>query len=446
MTRVFAAAGLLLTLTTPAFADGDGVTEAVIQTFDPENAVAPVSVVEGAGIKVGEGTILRPVFGVETGFVSNVFYEESNTRPAGILRLIAQIGTSSLSKDRLIGPDPSDESNAGMQDVNEGKLRYRADLRASYDAVLSSNDAASSTGGLGLGASLHGLVNPVGQWSFGFDDDFVRLIRATNFETDANTNRDINRLQLSLNFRPTGRSISGSLYYNNVIDIFERSEQDFADRIEHRGGLRVAWQFFPRSQLYVDVSQGVVTGLGSGADEKVTSYPFVAKAGLATLLSAKLTANVEAGYTNGFYSSGPSYSAPLINAQIGYRYSPLGRIALAYSLQYSDSINANYYRDHVIRLWVRQVMMPVVLMVQPEVHFRQYNGINPMLVMGPPTREDVVFSVIAGASYNFRNWLAATVNYRFSAVETDYMYSSGGITDDPSYVRHELLLGMRAAL
>jgi hypothetical protein len=44
-----------------------------ISSFNPEDAVAPSSTIEGPGIKIGEGTVLRPVFGIETGFVSNVF-------------------------------------------------------------------------------------------------------------------------------------------------------------------------------------------------------------------------------------------------------------------------------------------------------------------------------------------------------------------------------------
>lgn len=442
MTRLFAAAALVLSTTAVVYADGDDpATAARIETFDPDAAVAPVSVVEGPGIKVGEGTVLRPVIGIETGFISNVFYSDTDPKAAGVLRILAQIGTGSYSNDRLA---PSETDGGG--DVESGALRFRADVRASYDAILSGNDNATSSGGLGLGASLHGLINPKGPVSFGFDDDFVRMIRAANFETDSNTNRDINRLQLSLNLKPNGSALSGSLYYNNTIDIFERDEQQFADRIEHRGGIRAAWQFFPRSQLYVDASLGFVSGLGDDAQQiKSDSYPLIAKAGIATLLSASLSINAEAGYTNGFYSNGPSFSAPLINAQIAYRYSPLGRAAIGYSLNYQDSINANYYRDHIIRLWLRQIVSPVVFMVQPEVHFRQYAGINPMLIQGPATRDDVILSVIAGVSYNFRSWIAATANYRFTDVSTDYEYMSGGVLDDPGYARHELLVGMRAA-
>jgi hypothetical protein len=48
--------------------------------------------------------------------------------------------------------------------------------------------------------------------------------------------------------------------------------------------------------------------------------------------------------------------------------------------------------------------------------------------------------------YNFRNWFAATANNRFSTVQTNYMYMGSGGVDDPSFARHELLFGVRAAL
>jgi opacity protein-like surface antigen len=85
-------------------------------------------------------------------------------------------------------------------------------------------------------------------------------------------------------------------------------------------------------------------------------------------------------------------------------------------------------------------------MVQPEVHFREYSGVY--VVNGPPNRNDVIFAIVAGAHYNFRDWLSGTLDYRFTTVQTDYRYMpiGGGVTTDPSFARHELLLGVRAAL
>lgn len=440
MNRVVAS--LALVLASEAVASADiAPSEISITSFDPEDAIAPETSLEGPGIKVGEGTVLHPVFGLETGLVSNVFYTATDSAGAGVLRLLAQIGAGSLSSARL-APTESDDNGGAAR---EGDFQYKVSARASYDQMLSGNDAIRGTGGLGLGATFRGMVNPNGTWSFGFDEEFNRLIRAANFETDANTNRDINGIQLTLLFHPSYSAFGGYLYYNNTIDVFEKNTQGFADRLQHRVGIHPTWKWLPQTQVYADASMGYYTGLGADS-RKVTSYPLQAIAGISTLLTLKTTLNLQAGYVNGFYSAGPSYSAPTVGASLGYRYSPLGRVQLTYDWLYQDSVNANYYRDHVIRAWWQQLVNPFVIMVQPEVHFRQYNGVNTLIMNAPPTRDDVIFSVIAGAHYNFRNWAAATLDYRFTDVSTNYRLMVDGTIDNPGYARHELLLGLRVAM
>jgi hypothetical protein len=448
MTRLFAAAalfGVLVLGANEARAQSAG-NESTIASFDPSQPVAPISGVEGDGWKVGEGTVLLPVFGLETGVINNVFYDASSPKTGGVLRIMAQIGVGSLTNARLRGNALPDPNAPEGQDVPQGDFEYRADLRLSYDQMLSGNDSVSGTGGLGVGATIKGTVNPQGTWSFGFSDEFRRLIRAANFETDANTNRDINELGLRLKYQPPSSKFGGQLYYLNSIDIFERNEQSFADRMSNRIGLRPTFRWLPQTQFFVDVSQTFQGGLGSDAAMKVDSYPFTALGGVNTLITEKTTVNLQAGYTNGFYSSGPSYSSVTAGASLGYRYSPLGRAVLTYDLAYEDSVNANYYRDHVIRLWVHQLFVPFELSVQPEVHFRSYEGTILTGTDGSTARSDLIFSVVAGMQYNFRNWIAATLNYHFTAVSTDFRYMTDGIVEDPSFVRHELLAGVRAAL
>jgi hypothetical protein len=441
MTRQFVLLGLALGLF-ESLASAEAPSQS-ISSFDPDASTAPIDMVEGRGVKIGESTTLHPAIGMQTGVLSNVFYEESAADPnaAGVLRLLGQVGMGSLSGLRLVPAEVGGDGGEGQ--AHRGSFEYRAEVRLAYDLMLSGNDAVQGSGGLGVGATFRGMTNPDGAWSFGFNDTFSRLIRAANFETDANTDRDINNLSLNVLFHPQGRSLAVNLYYNNTLDIFERSEQDFADRQMHRFGLKPMWRWLPETVVYADLSWGVTAGLGSSA-MKSTSYPLNLSAGVATLLSAKTTLNFQAGYVNGFYSAGPSYSGVNVSAQIGYRYSPLGRLAVAYDLVHQDSVNANFFRDHVIRMNVQQLFVPFVLMVQPELHFRRYEGVT--LVAGPPTRDDVIFSLIAGIHYNFRNSLAATLDYHFSAVSTDYRYMVDMMVDDPSFARHQLLAGVRWAL
>jgi len=441
MTRFAALLACLLGLEAVAWAD-ISPNDLSISTFDPENAVAPIATVEGSGVKVGDGTIIHPVFGLETGYVSNVFYTDTNPQGAGLLRLLAQVGAGSLTADRLLPASPDDTTPI------EPSFDYRASLRASYDMLVLGNDTIASTGGLGLGAQFRGLINPAGRWSFGFNEDFTRIIRAANFETDANTNRDINGFGLNLLYHPQGAAFSGYAYYVNTIDVFERNSQSFADRFQNQLGLHPQWRWLPETQLYADISGGIFTGLGTSV--KQSSIPFIGILGIQTLLTLHTTFSAYGGYDYSSYSAGPSVSSPVMGMNLGYRYSPLGRIALTYDWSFTDSINANYYRDHTIRLWWQQMLQPVILMVQPEVHFREYDGVSTIVMGAPDTRSDVIFSVVAGVHVTFRNWIAATLDYHFTDVSTNYVYPTTGVggtmQTNPGFVRHELLLGMRVAM
>jgi hypothetical protein len=404
--------------------------------------VDPLIVVQGNGVKVGESTTLYPNFGVETGYVSNVFYEDTNPIGAGLVRVLAEAGIGSLPTSRMNAEVPE----PGGTDAVQGGFRARADAYASYEQYISTNDNVTDQSGLSGGLVLRALVNGDHTISVSFLDQYQRLIRPTNFESSHDTNRDINTLRLHLNIAPPGRTLSGYLYYAHVLDLFEEESQRFADRFNNQFGAHVQWQWLPLTRVYVDLSEGVYGGIGSSST-KVSSYPFAGIAGLMTTLSLNMTLHVRAGYTHGFYASGPDYSAALAGIQFGYRYSPVGRIQALYQYVHEDSINANFYRDHQFMLQLDHQLQPFAIFLRPELHLRQYTGVIPQAMPTTPNRDDVIFAAWAGARYNFRSTIAATLEYHVTSDQTDFRYGSApGMLDDPSYVRHELMLGVRGAL
>ena len=409
-------------------------------------AVNPVSIVQGTGVKVGESTTIYPQLGVETGFVSNVFYDDKDPIGAGLVRVLGEAGSGSLSPRRLDDNAPPESSLASPL-PDRGGLVARADVYAAYDQYISGNDNVTAQGGLSGGGALRGVVNPNHPISFSFLDHYERLIRATNFESNHDTNRDVNTMELRLNYQPAGRTLGGYVYYKHMLDLFEEDAQQFADRFDNKFGLRVNWQWLPATRFYADVSEGVYTGVGSSST-KSTAYPLTAVAGIQTLLSLNMTFAARVGYTQGFYAVGPSYASIIGGAQLGYRYSPLGRLVLMYSYNYDDSINANFYRDHMFGLSIEQQIAPVLIFARPELRLREYQGITntvPGVMPSSDTRDDVIFAAIAGVRYNFREWLAASLEYQVSTDQTDFRYVFGGMTDDPSYTRHEVMVGVRGA-
>jgi opacity protein-like surface antigen len=418
--------------------------------LDPEDALNPISIVSGAGVKVGEGTVLNPQVGVETGVVSNVFFQDTQPITAGLLRILVEVGTGSLPNQRLTIHAGGDDQDPGtpqtLTTTNPGDFQYSANLYASWDQYLSTNRDVNAQGGLGGGVLLRGLFNPQRPLQFAFQEHFSRMIRATNFESRDVLNRDLNSLSLRLNYLPSGRSLGGYAYYQNTIDVFEGSSLEFANRLQNLVGVRVNWQWLPLTRVFVDVSEGLFTGLGNS--QKATSFPFTAIAGIQTALTLNTTVNAHVGYTNGFYASGPNYAGVAGAVLFGYRYSPLGRITALYGYDHEDSINANFYRDHMFQASIEQYFVPFVVFARPELRLRQYEGTLVMGTDGSHTRDDLIVGATVGMRYSFRDWLAGTLDYDLSVIQTNFRYNvvgSMGLVDDPSYVRHELLLGVRAA-
>jgi hypothetical protein len=411
------------------------------------------SIVEGPGYKVGEGSVLHPTVGLETGIVSNVFRSSGDTMDdetvtAGLLRVLAQFGIASLPPQRLeVEPGLEDEGSEGPMEAP--KLEFRADLALDYNEYLSGNENVRAQRDLGIGANGRIVAFPEGTASFSLTDHFRREIRPTNFESSESLDRDINHLILAMKYQPGGRALTGELRYENVIDVFESSDSSFANRLQNTFGLRVNWQWLPITRFYADASIGIFTGLGSDS-EKISSYPLRLLVGTQTALTVNTTLAARVGFGKGFYTERDDFTNAIFGAELGYRYSPFGRILFLYDYDFQDSINANFYRDHAFKVSVDQQIVLVTLQAAVEARLRRYRGVIINDVDGMTSdRDDTIISVTAGARYNFRDWLAATADYTFISDQTDFRYevtSMGAVTqDNPSYNYHLFLVGVRAA-
>ncbi len=416
-------------------------------------AASATAIVEGPGIKIGEGTVLHPILGVETGVISNVFRESDGGATSGILRLIGEIGVGSLSPQRLeLAQGPLAARNGTEDELagtapSKGNLEFRADLAVTYDEYLTTNETVRTQRDLAIAAGLRAMVFPMGTWAIAFDDQFTRETRPTNFESRSGVDRDVNTLRLQLIFQPRLRTLAAALRFENRIDVFEADDHEFANRLQNTIGLRVNWQFLPVTRFFADASLGFFSGLGADS-EKVSSMPLRIVLGAQSAITTKTTVNTRIGFAKGFYSSGPDFTNAIFGADIGYRYSPVGRITFLYDFDYGDSINANYYRDHAFKSTIEQQFAPFVVNASGELRFRGYRGINQTVdLFGPDDRDDLIFSLNFGGHYNFRDWFAATLNYSLVTDQTSYEYmTADGYADDPSYTRHEFLVGVRAAL
>ncbi len=404
------------------------VVVAAISLFSSA-AYAQEATVQGAGYPVGEGTVLHPSVGAETGFISNVFYEDTSALSSGILRILGQLAIEPME----------DRSGKGG---SQAEVDFSAGLRAVYEEFLTSNVNAQKQRNLGLGVDLQIGLKPAGTFPITIENHFIRTNRPTNFESSSSLARDINSLKAGVAYKPEGRNISGRLHFLNTIDAFESSESSFANRLLNEIQLGIDWQLLPITRLFVQGSYGFNSGLGSNST-KVSSNPIRGTAGIATAITESVTLKAGGGYALGGYS-GASYSDFIYHFEGGLRYSPVGRVRLIFKRDYKDSINANYFGEFMGKIVLDQQISRVLLQASAAARLRSYAGVDPTLG-GGIVRDDFILSARANATLELREWLGLSASYDLSAVETDYRTSEGGEIDNPSYLRHQAMLGATAA-
>jgi hypothetical protein len=403
--------------------------------------------VEGHGYEVSPGTVLHPNVGAELGFVDNLFYDDSNKVSTGLFRLSAKFDVASAKID-------PEEPVPGEEPANEPApqtFEFRAGGGIAYEEYLYyNNPSAAAQRNLAFDTQAHLVVYPHGNWSFLADDRLRRDVRPRNYEDSTSTNRIDNLIDLGLRFQPGGHTISGTLRYRNMLDVFE-GDTAVPNRMDHTLGLRADWQWLPYTRFYADLSYGFFGPLGDAGAmgfQKNSSNPLRGLVGIATTLSEPLTLKTQIGWAWLPYSDGVSHNAPIFDVELGYEYLPTGRAVVEYSYDAEDSSQADYFRDHKVTLKVDQQLIEKLLLTGAvDLRYRGYRGIDGMLINAPDSRDDFVFAGHARAQYVLTERYYATADYSASVVETSYRYDPvgpGGI-DDPGYIRHELMFGARAA-
>jgi hypothetical protein len=418
-------------------------------------AAAQETIVEGPGYEVGEGTVIHPSVGMTTGLLYNPFYENQSPESTPVTRLRGAV--SIASQDHR----PKNEIELLERDTDKDSasdaapsLEFRAGALLDLTLYTTTNETVARRL---LSGSLTGHVMsaPRGTVSFYADEVFTRSSTPVNYESYGNDlNRIVNHLTGGVQFRPGGGAFRFALQYENTIDIFESSGSSFANRGQHLGRGRAEWQFLPITRFFFDASWGYAGPLSSADCTliKRASMPLRIQLGAATALTELTSLRAHAGYGKGFYQSRsgdcgemgtPDFSNVLLGAELGYRYSPLGRMSVTYEYDFRDAVDANYYRDHALvgRL-INQVDL-VLLQAGLDIRLRHYEGIVPGLAgdNGATARDHLILRLSGKAYYLYRDWLGFTASLDLVSDSTDFTHQGQQL----GYTRTELQLGAVAA-
>ena len=399
-------------------------------------------VIEGPGVSVGEGTVLHPNVGAEAGVINNVFYENTSPITSGILRVSAKFDVASAKAPDEEEIDPEAFGEDLGNEPAAPTVEFRAGGTVAYEEYLYyDNVSTPPQRNLTFDLAGHLVAYPQGTWSFIADDRLRRDVRPRHFENPTSTNRIDNLLNLSLRYQPGGRALSATLRYQNVLDIYQ--DTTVANRMNQQIALRTDWQWRPYTRLFADLSYGFYGPLGDAAPAglltKHSSNPLHFLTGVATVLSEVVTVKAHLGWGWSPYAVGQGYNAPLLGAEFGYEYAPKGRVVLEADYYFADSTNANFYRDYKFAVGLEQGIDKLLFTSSIGTYLRGYRGIDGL---GAMERDDFILEGKARAQYVLTERYYATAEYIGTTVQTDYMPVVG---DDPSYTRHEFMLGARAA-
>jgi hypothetical protein len=399
------------------------------------------------GINLAEGMLLHVGAGVEAGYDSNVFYSNSSDAGGVISSDIIRVTTfGELTNSTRNGA----ERPSVVYDVRAG-LVYRL-YTSDNPEVEKYRTALMPTAGLGLSTNS-------GHWAFQLTDSFIRqedppYAGISGTAAAVPITRDSNLASVQAQWSPGGGRISGTLRYDNTIDVFEQdSGFDYASSLSNQLVLDVSWKWLPKTALFLQASQGWITYLndtspstqgGVTADtRKASSYPLRIYVGLRGLITQKVTAMVALGYVDAFYASGTSNSGILgstyVDAQVSFAPSMLNRLTLGFHQDVVNSVISNfYYETAVYGSYVQQIAGRVALDLSGRLSHRIYEDL-----LFDPTHSRTDNTITAGATldYFIRNWAYVGVGYSLLANLSDYHLPpgpAGGAGESVEYTKNQV--------
>jgi hypothetical protein len=206
-------------------------------------------------------------------------------------------------------------------------------------------------------------------------ENFVRYTQAP-YSEGAPIVRDDNIASAGLRYAPGGGRLKFSVRYTNLIDYYEGTYRD-GSNMGNELLVDAGWRWLPKTSIYVQVAQGVVSYFNSG---KPNSYPLRTMAGLRGLLTEKLSVNLGAGYSNAFYSSGENTSGfgnVGIVAEVNYAIDLLSRAGFGYRHDFVNSpfVGQFYDMDAVYGVYQQLIASRVAAYLYGRYENRRFRGL-----------------------------------------------------------------------
>lgn len=286
---------------------------------------------EGPGVKLGDRMVFHPGLGLEFRFDSNFFAEPESAAPSRVfvMRLTPRLDFATRPPER--------NGNAPHG------LDFRLHLGGTYSELLTGDNFLAAHRSFGVDASMLLTILPGHAFSIDIFDNYFRTVQPPYSKLPYNLDRDTNEAGIRLRYAPGGRRLEFSFGYTFGLDLFEVAALQDLNVFYHRLQFRALWRFFPKTAVYVDVTETPYHYQNVGIIAHPNSFPLRATAGLIGLLTTKLKFHAWVGYGNGFYTSGPSPNTPIGGLEFTWRPTLLSTGDIGYRHDFVNSLLGSYY-------------------------------------------------------------------------------------------------------
>ncbi len=395
---------------------------------------------EGPGVKLGSRVVLHPGISVETSYDSNLFYEANNPTGSFLLHVLPVFDIATLPPQR--GGD------------HPHSVDFRFHLAADYREYLTADSSIQAHRAASVEAGAMVKLLPFGKYSVDVFGNYFRTTRTPYGPLPNNIDRDNNEVGIAIHLKPGSGRIETTLTYAFGLDFFEITDYKDYDNLYHKIDLQVAWRFFPKTALYIDISEQPTNYLHHGPNnyKHADSYPLHLAAGVKGLITPKLTLDIFGGYTNGFYVyqagvvSTPSPNTGHAGLTVKWKPTVMTSLGLQYRHDFLNALLGSFADVDLITLNWGQKIWRFFLGIDLEYDNLRYQGIPPEAAVvddaGMPvnTRTDNYFTGAAHFGYNLKDYLNLSANYKITLNNPSNRLQSGNALVGADYLKHEVWL------
>ncbi len=415
-------------------------------------ALLPVgALAQTTGIDLGEFRV-HASLQFDTGYDTNIFYEDTDEEPVSSLRLSVAPGLS-------------------IETVEPRSVDLEGALTTTWEQYLQGSDGNDQSG-LEVVGDLGVRFNADGLVSIRPSDELRRANDSAADETGEPLRLTRNTAELEVGFHTGGANrtdrlgFSGALYGRH--QLWRYDFQPSSDQNSVGGGGRLVYNFLPKTGVFisamierithVEAQTEVFEGAGAGIDN-VDSTPYRFEAGLSGLLARRFGLLLRAGYGATNYDQDPTTGAALAQVELSVYPSGESQVFLGYKRDFQDAIYGNFLTYDRAYLGGELNGRLLSLKVDGFVQFNGYSdlgdqevapGFTAAQLFGTSERKDTVIGTVLGVDFHAASFFDVGTRYEFEARDSNIEYAFPGVTTgapstnaSTSYGRHGIYLVLR---